>query len=715
MRQVAMVAEASDMLQGVMKKAASLASSVDVTANEIRSLDETSRQQIISRLRVALLSAQDVCDRLESAMPPLLAQRTWTSRSGHLCTLPEQIGVRPTRSWMDEWQDLTDETLALFPWKVPKAEVESSLTSMQEALQSDIAELEEDGWPRERAVCYVLLHSRKAAIARALRDGDRMYAAATYALCEAIFCQRIAQQASNKDQPEMLYTHLDGLRGLATNEPAWRTIEQPDRTGFCGLTSSSLVSADADPARFAAEGHCAEDSSGTLVAQDSDVVGFKLMDDNDDGAHSPVSQGARYGCFPPNTLYRLDHIKPPGTWEAPGGVWPQQRLLVVTATYRPVEQLANGAEWQGGKMCCPLSYGTRAAFVEGVAHIIQFQTLTLEDEWQRVHAWSDWKGITYTMREEWAYVTGVARRTPGRTAGTRDMDHAGKTVEDFVEDINSHVRKRRGEPIETHCLLKHTARLSEVCSRGSPARAAAAGFGAQLHEEDALLTREEVLAVRLYSGPGYQPVNEFLRQVARLSGDYRRELVQHPGLTLGATVLHLVSAIRKLSAVATDEEARAPLWRGVRGTLPVDFWQPDATGIVCAVDMAFMSTSRNKQTPIEYMGEGENVLWALRPSRESDTGFHCGADISMLSQFAHEQEVLYPPATMLEVVPGVVWFGDEAGAPAAADAAAAPPAAPPAAAPATSVAASPPIKEASRLAKTRGGHYLEVGVRPTFV
>ena len=227
--------------------------------------------------------------------------------------------------------------------------------------------------------------------------------------------------------------------------------------------------------------------------------------------------------------------------------------------------------------------------------------------------------------------------------------------------------------------------------------------------------RDRVLAVRLYSGPGYQPVNEFLRQVARLSGDYRRELVQHPGLTLGATVLHLVSAIRKLSAVATDEEARAPLWRGVRGTLPVDFWQPDATGIVCAVDMAFMSTSRNKQTPIEYMGEGENVLWALRPSRESDTGFHCGADISMLSQFAHEQEVLYPPATMLEVVPGVVWFGDEAGAPAATDAAAAPPAAPPAAAPATSVAASPPIKEASRLAKTRGGHYLEVGVRPTFV
>ena len=33
--------------------------------------------------------------------------------------------------------------------------------------------------------------------------------------------------------------------------------------------------------------------------------------------------------------------------------------------------------------------------------------------------------------------------------------------------------------------------------------------------EFAYLTLEEVLAVRLYSGPAYQPINEFLRQIGQ--------------------------------------------------------------------------------------------------------------------------------------------------------------------------------------------------------
>ena len=65
-----------------------------------------------------------------------------------------------------------------------------------------------------------------------------------------------------------------------------------------------------------------------------------------------------------------------------------------------------------------------------------------------------------------------------------------------------------------------------------------------------------------------------------------------------------------------------------------------------------MSTSRNRGTPIEYMGgDGTpNVLWVLKPSLESEEGYHCGADISLLSQFAHEDECLFPPFTMLTVL-----------------------------------------------------------------
>ena len=65
--------------------------------------------------------------------------------------------------------------------------------------------------------------------------------------------------------------------------------------------------------------------------------------------------------------------------------------------------------------------------------------------------------------------------------------------------------------------------------------------------------------------------------------------------------------------------------------------------------MAFMSTSLLRSTPIAYLGDGNNVLWELEPQLQSDVAFHRGADISMLSQFAAEDEVLFPPCTMLVV------------------------------------------------------------------
>ena len=134
-------------------------------------------------------------------------------------------------------------------------------------------------------------------------------------------------------------------------------------------------------------------------------------------------------------------------------------------------------------------------------------------------------------------------------------------------------------------------------------------------------------------------------------GAFRKwQVAQHPGLTYACTVGHICRAIRKLAAVATPEEATARLYRGVRGNLERAFWLPDSTGLVCAVDMAFMSTSRARHAPIAYMSDdAQNVMWALKPQVESDTAYHYGADISSLSQFGEEKEVLYPPCTMLQV------------------------------------------------------------------
>ena len=66
-----------------------------------------------------------------------------------------------------------------------------------------------------------------------------------------------------------------------------------------------------------------------------------------------------------------------------------------------------------------------------------------------------------------------------------------------------------------------------------------------------------------------------------------------------------------------------------------------------------MSTSFAEATPLHYMVPAPypNVLWELRVRSEDDVGFHVGADVSMLSQFGGERECLFPPLTMLRVLP----------------------------------------------------------------
>ena len=73
--------------------------------------------------------------------------------------------------------------------------------------------------------------------------------------------------------------------------------------------------------------------------------------------------------------------------------------------------------------------------------------------------------------------------------------------------------------------------------------------------------------------------------------------------------------------------------------------------MIVATDATFMSTSTNRDTPLQYMSAEKNVMWRLRASPETDDGFHYGADVSILSQFARENEILFPPCTMLEVKP----------------------------------------------------------------
>lgn len=611
-------------------------------------------EERVQELRSQIIGSTMQTSKAQDELETLLIKQTVgvsSSRASFLRSLGEIIGPPPTdRRFETEFMKLIDENITkemLADQDFAEAS-EGERTAILEEVAKEHAEmyspdriaasnaeqlevLLQDGWERSHAVPLLcVLEAVGAQLGRALRAGDPCYAATTYLVSDGLFAAAERQQDS--PLPPSLYMALQGKGSLVEDDGQWSFLERPDCNGFCGLTSATLIAeAYCAPENFDDNGYSlrvAEEKGVEYEPVDSAVVRFDSTPADANGYHAAVMLTPTRGTFPPNALFRLKQTIDAGYWEAPGGVYPNQRLLVVTATYRPPRKGLQMANEGGGKICgaaVTLRYGSRDEYIKGLTDIISLPVLTMEQEFERDMSWTDWQGATFTLRDEWAYVNGPAQSLTS-TPGERDANNAGKLPADFLAQVNADIRTRRS-------------------------KAAQAGM-AQLPEEHAYLTLDEVLAVRLYSGPCYQPINAFLRAVGQLSGHFRRHTARDPAVTFTATVAHMCRAIRKLASVTTPAEASKPLYRGVRGELPRAFWVPDSQGMVAAVDVAFMSTSRNRQTPIQYMdSDASNVLWVLKAKQQSDAAYHRGADIKSLSQFAHEDEVLFPPCSMLEALP----------------------------------------------------------------
>jgi hypothetical protein len=246
-------------------------------------------------------------------------------------------------------------------------------------------------------------------------------------------------------------------------DPPWLNIEHADHTGFCGLTSLADVRGYCDPECFHEAGFAQwihDQSTGGRHQKvlDSPIVCFESKGPTEMGLHtaimvrsspppsaspssaspsaspssaspspspSPftliqVREGA--GDFPPNTLFRLKRTVPPGEWQAPGGVYPKQKLVVVSATYRMPRGVspADADADTRTKLCATpvtLEYAGRHEYVHGLEDIITSPVFTMEQEFTRDVSWRDWKGVYYTLRSEWAYVNGPAMRKENCTVG----------------------------------------------------------------------------------------------------------------------------------------------------------------------------------------------------------------------------------------------------------------------------------------------------------
>jgi hypothetical protein len=90
-----------------------------------------------------------------------------------------------------------------------------------------------------------------------------------------------------------MYAHIFGDKGLYERDPAWAKLDQPDSTGFCGLTCTSTIEVFCGPEYFNEEGFCLRllsKATGTFlnVPCESDVVRIDSAPDNEHGCHSAI-------------------------------------------------------------------------------------------------------------------------------------------------------------------------------------------------------------------------------------------------------------------------------------------------------------------------------------------------------------------------------------------------------------------------------------------
>jgi hypothetical protein len=145
------------------------------------------------------------------------------------------------------------------------------------------------------------------------------------------------------------------------------------------------------------------------------------------------------------------------------------------------------------------------------------------------------------------------------------------------------------------------------------------------------LQRLEVVCIRLYSGPMFKRYNDTARW--RTKGVY------------STTIALTSSAQIKLSKITKA----CKVFRGIcGGQLPDSFYTPNVFNVKGGIERAFMSTTTVLAVAADFAAsQGEGKIGVVY---EMDMGMiDRGADLSMMSQYPHEKEILFAPLTGLEV------------------------------------------------------------------
>lgn len=152
--------------------------------------------------------------------------------------------------------------------------------------------------------------------------------------------------------------------------------------------------------------------------------------------------------------------------------------------------------------------------------------------------------------------------------------------------------------------------------------------------QDAGIERHHVLALRLYTTSTYKSINDPMRQDP--------PVLPHP---FAATLYYISDALSKLREVQGKDPMRRNsslvFWRGMKNLqIAEEFVQTGGT------EMACMSTTSSQGVAQEFAESESPLLFKF----VSKSFMSHGADISFLSVYPGEKEVLYPPLTFMRPI-----------------------------------------------------------------
>eukprot|EP00325_Prymnesiales_sp_UTEX-LB-985_P002783 CAMPEP_0174705770 /NCGR_PEP_ID=MMETSP1094-20130205/8869_1 /TAXON_ID=156173 /ORGANISM="Chrysochromulina brevifilum, Strain UTEX LB 985" /LENGTH=1050 /DNA_ID=CAMNT_0015903971 /DNA_START=465 /DNA_END=3614 /DNA_ORIENTATION=+ len=174
------------------------------------------------------------------------------------------------------------------------------------------------------------------------------------------------------------------------------------------------------------------------------------------------------------------------------------------------------------------------------------------------------------------------------------------------------------------------------------------------------MIQEELVAGRLYTGPMYEKYNGTLRFFSGLTHYASADEIPFlqkkcESLYLGTwqpvnestavqwswsnkytTTIHAInSCVLKLSKLTRACKA----WRGFTGaTLPSSFFDANEEGVRGGIEFGFSSTTIDRAQALHYASGNASTIFEMEMGM-----IDRGADMSWLSQYPHEKEILFPP------------------------------------------------------------------------